>query len=172
MEAVNANANVQAAGEALVNALTRPAGAPASLQLAGIKNLVRQNPMAVRTEVTRGTGHFSHRQLPLHHALERGCALPIIQFLVEEYPESIRIQNTHRRSGSRELPLHIACLSGAPLPVVQYLYQQYPDAICTKCGMGSYLPLHFAGRGYGPEPLNVVKYLVEHYPQGVSVGNY
>lgn len=64
-------------------------------------------------------------QLPLHMALQRKNSLDVIQYLIQQYPDSIykREWKVHR------LPFHIACSVGCKYDILVYLLSLYPKAI-------------------------------------------
>jgi hypothetical protein len=102
--------------------------------------------------------------LPLHVACANNAPLEVIQFLVEQWPESVMISAKKSKS-DRDLPLHIACQNTAALEVVQYLVEQWPEAV-TAAGCGGWLPLHDACARKAP--LEVVQYLVEQWPGSIK----
>lgn len=63
----------------------------------------------------------------LHFALRKSAPAPVVQLIVEAYPELVRWVNRVIQT-----PLHIACLYGAPLPVIQILLQHGPEAILSR----------------------------------------
>jgi len=65
--------------------------------------------------------------LPLHYA----CLVPIasvdiVSYLIECYPEAIRVPDCHNR-----LPLHIACHQNTTVPIetIQYLVRAWPHSV-------------------------------------------
>ncbi len=110
--------------------------------------------------------------LPLHFACMNHAPLEIVSYLVEMYPESIKIQSRGLLPGSM-LPLHHACFEGASLEVIKYLITIYPASIKIMSGDGS-LPLHIACysafSGYRSTPLlETIQFLVETYPEAIMV---
>jgi hypothetical protein len=110
--------------------------------------------------VVPGTDGYMY--IPLHHAVEAGAGLEVIQCLVETCPASVRVKTADARGGPDLLPLHLAFQRREPLRVrrfprsdeeqdvaraapdlrvVQYLLQQYPEAIQVPTASGD-LALH------------------------------
>jgi hypothetical protein len=102
--------------------------------------------------------------IPLHHAVEAGAGLEVVQCLVETCPASVRVKTADARGEPDLLPLHLAFQRREPrrvrrfprsdeeqdearaapdLRVVQYLLQQYPEAIQVPTASGD-LALHLS----------------------------
>jgi hypothetical protein len=122
-----------------------------------IRSLVTDCPEAIKAANSDGL-------LPLYVACANNAPLEVIQFLVEQWPESVMISAKKSKS-DRDLPLHIACQNTAALEVVQYLVEQWPEAV-TAAGCGGWLPLHDACARKAP--LEVVQYLVEQWPGSIK----
>jgi ankyrin repeat protein len=117
-------------------------------------------PLGLRARTT--TNH----QIPLHSACfgsNSNVNLEMIQFLVQQWRDSIKAQDARKR-----LALHLACFRGASLEVIQYLVAVYPHALQEK-DIGGSLPVHLACDNGAP--LEVVKWLVEQWPESTKVAN-
>ena len=138
---------------------------------------------ATAAQVANGPGN-----LALHLALQNYfCTLPVVQLLVQTYPESVRTVNDQHR-----LPLHIACghqymkrvtkkcssktktrtsdrddreNSCRSSDVIQYLLQQYPAGAQVLDRAGT-LPLHAAIQGY--QTPSTIRLLLEACPEAIA----
>lgn len=78
------------------------------------------------------------RNLPIHVACRSGVNVEVIQYLAEDWPESLRWTN---RGGS--VPLHTACSNQPSSAVIHYLITSWPTATNVANNYG-WLPLHCA----------------------------
>lgn len=62
--------------------------------------------------------------IPLHIACEYKAPLDVVQFLVKQWPDSVKTADIFGN-----LPLHKACANKASLAVIQYLVQQWPESV-------------------------------------------
>lgn len=131
-----------------------------------VEYLCRAFPLALRARTT------NQEWIPLHSACLGGGGgknnnakqLEVIQFLVEQWTDSIRAQDARGR-----LALHLACFRGASLDVIQYLVAVYPGALKVQDSGGS-LPVHLACDNKRAR-LEVVQWLVEQWPESLKVAN-
>jgi hypothetical protein len=107
-------------------------------------------------------------RLPLHVVCSAfstgGGSLEIIKFLVELYPESVKMHHTYQG----DLPLHFACRGKAPVEVIQYLLKQWPESLKIRDGKDDHTPLQVAcccGASF-----DVVRYLFERWPESIHIG--
>jgi len=124
-----------------------------SCSLYELKDLVQKFPNAIRVQA-ESTGC-----LPLHYACEYGCADEIIQFLIESWPQSVKVAN-----GSGSLPLHLACHYRVSLTVVQWLVHAAPDTIRLQDHQGR-VPLSRAIDKFCPD--EVIQFLLNCWPESV-----
>ncbi len=161
---------------ALVKALERRAS------LDEIRSIVTAKPNAVKAEDKCG-------YVPLHSACLHDASLNVVQYLVEQYPDSIHVKNDYylyRACIGKEnesldavqkldyanfgtLPIHLACHGIAPLDVVQFLVKKKPDSIKDKTNNGK-LPLHYAvaADSIYMSSLAIVQFLVGTYPGAIE----
>ena len=110
------------------------------------------------------TGTFTQDagMLPLHMACATGASVRVIRYLVQQYPESIRVAT---RDGM--YPLHVACESSDPaLDVVAFLVETCPAALLESRLSGchvSYTVVESALRN-GCDPAVVEVLLDNHEP--------
>jgi len=118
--------------------------------------------------------HFHHDMLPLHCACLVGAPRSVLEWLVKQYPEAIRMATTDVGN----LPLHCYLSSTtmvnrrismdysaeppSHLSAVEYLLEQYPDAVYRPNRMG-WLPLHVAAMHNAP--LDVLFRLTRRVPE-------
>jgi len=103
--------------------------------------------------------------LPLHHHIgNKTVCLEIVQYLVEQWPESIKV----RIHGNR-VALHWACERCSPPAIIQYLAEQWPEAIRKKTN-GKNLPLHLACAAKGTS-LEAISYLLQMWPESIQMRN-
>ncbi len=150
----------------------------ASLQ--EIQSIVKANPKAVRKKMQEiqtsdpappwGVRNKHGRGwLPLHFACAKGASLEIIQYLVEQYPASIKVKNDPLMEGlsAGYLPLHVSCEVNS-FEVARFLVETYPKALRVKTDHDD-LPLHLACRNFrGGASFPLIRYLVEQYPDSVK----
>jgi ankyrin repeat protein len=124
-----------------------------------IRSLVERNPSIVQSR--NDDGH-----LPLHIACRFGAPLSVIQYLVEQYPESVRI---NKGEESKLRPLHWACWGRASMDVIRYLVALEPEAVRAP-SRRHLLPLHYACLQFFPLPpcMETVEFLVSQYPEAIS----
>jgi len=122
-----------------------------------IRRLVKSYPDAVRATIKDKS---SPKQLPLHVACGRNAPIGVLEFLVQQYPASVK-----KCDSDNCLPLHYICFHNASLDVVRYLVELYPDSVKEQ-DVSKSLPLHRACDSNAP--LAVVRYLVERYPESVT----
>ena len=103
--------------------------------------------------------------LPLHYACKRNAPLEVLEFLIQQYPASVK-----EKDNQGKLPLHYACKNNAPIQVLEFLVQQYPDSFKEKSYYCKRLPLHFACMNNAP--LEVLEFLVQRYPDSVMEKEY
>lgn len=102
-------------------------------------------------------------RLPLHTACYSGSPLEVITFLVEAWPESIRVGNCEGM-----LPLHEACGGAPQLDTIRYLLEAYPESIRIRdTGRGRFLPLHWCCRNRTTSPM-VYDLLLAAYPESIQ----
>ena len=70
--------------------------------------------------------------LPIHEALVAGAPFPIIQALLNAYPDCVFC----KESSYQRLPLHCACRKNAVPEVVDLLLRKYADAALTPDSLG------------------------------------
>jgi ankyrin repeat protein len=111
------------------------------------RRIAERRPSSVRWAWPDGT-------IPLHDAAARRQDANLVQFLVEQWPESVQMADAQGR-----LALHHASSSGshAELDTFQFLVLQYPGAVCVKDDKGR-IPLHHALQR--KKPLDVIEFLV------------
>jgi len=109
-------------------------------------------------------GNESFRFLPLHLAIcsETVC-LEIVQYLVEQWPESLKILIENGR-----VALHLACKNCMSSTIVQYLADQWPEAV--QIMTNGDLPLHIAC-GTSGTSIDTVTHLIKMRPELVQVRN-
>ena len=101
-------------------------------------------------------------RLPLHEACYSGASVEVVRFLVEAWPQSIRVGNCEGM-----LPLHGACGAAPRLETIQYLLQTYPESARIRdTGRGRFLPLHWCCRNRTTSPM-VYNVLLEAYPESI-----
>ncbi len=99
----------------------------------------------------------------MHDAIEEGASVEVIQLIIKEYPDALKVKDNNGR-----LPLYHAVSCGASVEVIQLLVKEYPDAVRKKDDFGS-LPLHWAvGCGASDE---VIQLLVKEYPDALKEKN-
>jgi len=95
--------------------------------------------------------------LPIHEALVAGAPYPIIEALVNAYPDCVFC----KESSYQRLPLHCACRKNALPDVVDLLLRKYADGALTPDSLGR-LPLHYAlSNGANP---NIINCILRHRP--------
>jgi ankyrin repeat protein len=128
-----------------------------------IRRQVTANPDAVKFRNRFGV-------TPLHAACGGGSQLEVIQYLVEQWPESVKAVDNFGGS----LPLHWACNhKKAPVDVIQYLVEQWPESVNVVVDKHGWLPLHLACSANSEDPavLEVIQYLVEQRPELVKTAD-
>ncbi len=100
---------------------------------------------------------------PLHFACNLPNDIQIIQYLVEKYPEALKLKDAYGN-----LPFHSACCDDAPLEVVRYLHEKYPEAI-KIVGLDDDLPVHMAC--HKNASLEVVAFLLSLFPESIEATN-
>jgi len=137
--------------------LTIERDAEAWLSLETIQVLVQAWPDAVHV-------HDNMGWLPLHYACQNKCTDEVIAFLINCWPESVRVPGG---SNEGELPLHWACQTRRlSLLVIRSLIEAWPDSVCEQDYHG-YLPLHYACE-YGCTD-DEIRFLVECWPMSVCI---
>jgi hypothetical protein len=99
----------------------------------------------------------------LHIACRNTAPLEVVQFLVEQWPEAVKIAD-----GRGWLPFHVACINRAPLQVVQFLVEHWSEAV-KIVGQYGWLPLHLAC--INRAPLQVIQFLVEQWPESIKAAD-
>lgn len=61
---------------------------------------------------------------PLHLVLGRGVPIDVVQMLVQQAPETLRMKNSNGK-----IPLHLACRFGASLEILDLLLTNYPQGL-------------------------------------------
>jgi len=108
----------------------------------------------------------SASELPLYRACESRGQLEIVEFLVNQGPDAVGLQNSGLyQSTYRNLPIHAAA-GGSDLKTLEFLVSRDPSLETLKVGneRGS-SPLHCACLFRN---LEAVLYLLEQYPDGSS----
>jgi ankyrin repeat protein len=116
-----------------------------SMLLEVIATLLVHFPLGIQSRTREGW-------LPLHHACRCNTSLPILELLVQNYTESVKIPNDKGL-----LPLHFACANQAPREVVQYLLDRYPEGILVP-NSNQRLPIHIAFASRAPQ--DVIELLI------------
>jgi len=109
------------------------------------------------------------RALPLHTACRFRAPAEILNFLLEQDPATIHLQDNH---GS--LPVHLACQSNAPVKEIRCLVEAEAGGVGTAGGFGTLcardnrgaLPLHALCESGAS--IDAVKYLLKMYPASVK----
>jgi len=70
--------------------------------------------------------------LPIHEALVAGAPYPVLEALLNAYPDSVFCME----SSYKRLPLHCACRKNANPEVVELLLHRYADAALTADNLG------------------------------------
>jgi ankyrin repeat protein len=125
--------------------------------LSTIRSVVKAFPEAVKAKTVDGL-------LPLHFPCVNSAPLNVVQFLVEQWPEAVKVAEDEYGL----LPLHLACANAASLEVVQFLVEQSPEGTQATAMKGR-LPLHVACRNKAP--LDVIQFLVEQWPDAVKTAD-
>jgi hypothetical protein len=103
--------------------------------LTDIQGLSTKNALQIRDP--------GDKWLPLHRLCRRQPSLPVIQHVVEAWPESVR-QWTADAALPARLPIHLACQYGASLLVIQYLAQVDPLTLAVQTTYRRYTALDYA----------------------------
>jgi hypothetical protein len=94
-----------------------------------------------------------------------GASFQLIQYLVEQYPDSVKVKDDIW--GWLPVRHYVSqCRYRASFAVIKYLVEQDPDSSKVKDNFGQLL-LH--GACERNEPLEVIQYLVERYPDALEV---
>jgi ankyrin repeat protein len=130
-----------------------------SLSVGHIRCLVEGWPDSVRDR-------HGHGQLPLHLAAGRTShahSLPIVRYLLEMYPESIR-DGADEGGENGYLAVHAAIHNAAPHELIRLLVLRYPECleVWTEAGC---LALHIAVSNEAS--VETLAFLVEQSPQAV-----
>lgn len=112
------------------------------------------NPMSCLQQTTKG-------MLPLHYACRNNASEEVVEFLLGQCPETVRMANS-----SGWLALHLACARGASLQVIEKLVNAWPDSVRQATNDGR-MALHFACANHAP--LEVVQLLIMHCREALSV---
>ena len=109
---------------------------------------------------------------PLHLACEKGAQTGVIPYLVEQWPDVVRL-----RDSQGCLPLHNACYyveQTLQLEDIQSLVEEWPDSVKHRSRVNGATPLHYAcgkktdiGVATG-----LVQYLMEQWPGAVRVTDW
>lgn len=97
--------------------------------------ICQARPSAAQTWSTRHglfEGIKDSNVLPIHEALVGGAPFPVIEALVNAYPDSVFCPE----SSYKRLPLHCACRKNALSEVVELLLKQYADASLSPDTLG------------------------------------
>jgi len=100
----------------------------------------------------------------LHIAIQFHAPLPVIQFLTEQSPETLRTNNH-----CWGLPLHMACstmFKKPPIDIITFLIESWPDALRQPDNWGI-LPLHKVCDERGT--VEVVALLLRYWPDALKV---
>jgi ankyrin repeat protein len=134
--------------------------------------LVDQNPGSLSARNQGG-------ELPLHVACTTLISVEIVQFLVEQAPESILVP----RTTDGAYPLHVVLEQGSPLDsdvlvvtytpttddvleIIEFLVGENPGSLSAR-NQGGELPLHVACAM--PTSVEIVRFLVEQAPESILV---
>jgi len=119
-----------------------------TVNLEFIKKLVAIDKPSVREFDVTG-------RLPVHLACYHRLDIKIIQYLVEEYPDSVS-----RRTQTGRLPLHFAIEGKCSIEIIKFLIQQFPNGV-NEVASGK-LPIHYAcEHGNGIDVLKLIHELDE-----------
>ena len=101
---------------------------------------------------------------PLHLACGNGAATGVIKYLVEQWPNVVRLCDSSGR-----LPLHKACYVRQSLQLedIQCLVEEWPESLQEKEHERGATPLHCAcGK---KTSVGIVQYLLEQWPEAVRI---
>jgi ankyrin repeat protein len=128
-----------------------------------IRSIVEEDPRVVRV---RGFDTYSN-PLPLHDAIGHHNDPEVIEYFLEQWPESIQ-ERTDKYDG--DFPIHLACrrgsLPGTPdvlarrFRVLQIIAEARPDLLRERDLYGG-LPLHLV------DDLDSARYLADKWPQAL-----
>ena len=124
-----------------------------------IKKILNLRPNLLQTVTGNG-------QLPLWFAIRGEQDLHVICFLLQEYPNSVILQDSQGF-----LPFHHACLVENPdMALVRMLFKCYPAAIHTQIDNGKLLMEIFCGRSIESRAtLKVLHFLACQLPYSVAL---
>lgn len=107
--------------------------------------------------------HALNGSTPLTYACATQAPYEVIAYLLDLYPEALRIPDDNG-----QLPVHHACSTGASLRIIQLLVERHPTGAGTLLALRRYstLPLHCACQSSIPA-LATIRYLVEQCPRSV-----
>lgn len=118
-------------------------------ELAAVKAFVAAYPEALSAACAHG--------LPLHLALRRRSPLPVVQWLLEQYPDAVATLTPRG-----DTALHVLCSSKPRVEVARALLAAQPAAAGER-SRGD-LPLHAALEAEPEPPLDLVRLLLESNP--------
>jgi hypothetical protein len=123
--------------QCLCSALHRACSQIPGVRLEDIQNLISNNValLQIRDPVDQW--------LPLHRLCRRQPSLPVIQLVVESWPDSVR-QWTADKALPVRLPIHLACQYGASLSVIQYLARCDPQTLVVPTSYRQHTALDYA----------------------------
>lgn len=104
---------------------------------------IGESPKRARSEsdgISQGQSENKHF-LPLHAALECEASSPVLNYLLDKYPNHLGI-----RDKNGMLPLHLAIQHGSPATLavtMEKIWKPYKEA-CSMCDSQGRLPLHLA----------------------------
>ncbi|CAB9531537.1 ankyrin repeat protein [Seminavis robusta] len=104
---------------------------------------------------------------PLHVA----CDNPFIEkqvfdFLISEWPESVRLEHFDEDDPDIDLPIHVACYSGCSTAIIRALAEQYPESLKKPTTESSFTPLHLAAL-CTKRSLETIQFLAQQCPESV-----
>ncbi|KAL7579637.1 hypothetical protein ACA910_007999 [Epithemia clementina (nom. ined.)] len=97
---------------------------------------------------------------PLLYACSFEASLDVVNFLIAQYPESVRIPRT-----DGAIPLAMACSYKAPPAVVDRLIQEYPQGI-QQSSVEGWFPIHAAVACEAP--VLAIQQLYQAFPESVT----
>ena len=102
----------------------------------------------------------SYGMFPLSYTTGLSLAIELTKFLIDQYPESLRIADLNGR-----LPFQGACRNGS-IEVVEYLYQLWPEASSVRNFLGD-LPVHSV-LDYDRDVAAKIRFLTGQWPDCVK----
>jgi len=121
----------------------------------------RSNGKLIRDAALCTTSKGTYNWNPLHVLLQSHPPANVIEILVQQAAETVRMQDTEGL-----LPLHHACWNGASPEIISLLVRAYPESVQVADKMGT-LPIHCAC--YRGSSLQVLTLLIEAFPRSVTM---